>query len=622
MSSNSRNSVVGFALIGVILLVFSWYNSKQFDKNLQAQKHIRDSLSLVAFQDSLIKAETESSLPDTLDTKVQEVDTTSYYVTSELDSAYKAATEYYTLENDKIRMSVTSLGAQPYEVVVKDYMTYDSLDLVLIRPGKNTLDWEINANQWINTKELNFTRVSSNDSTLALRLYFAPESYIEAYYRLPAGSYMVDYDLHFVGMDKIMERRTTQIEMQWILDVPRLEKGYKNERNYSAVAYRVAGINGDVKTLGQRKESVREDFSARLGWIGFQQQFFSAIMVADNDFSGGTMVNSFYPETNRERNLMQSGADMTVDIERNADFTLPFHFYFGPNHFPILKSYGKDFEKIIPLGGKVIGTISRYVIIPTFNWLSKYIVSYGLIILLLTLMIKIVISPLTFKSYASSAKMKVLKPEIDKISAKYPKQEDAMKKQQATMELYRKAGVSTMGGCLPVLLQFPILWAMFRFFPASIELRQQSFLWADDLSAYDSLIDFGFNIPLYGDHFSLFALLMGVSMWGYSKISTASMDTSAMPGMKFMNVWLMPIMMVFICNNLSAGLSYYYLLSNLITIGQNIAIRKWFIDEDKIYAKLKEKASKAEPKKKSRFQQKMDELMKMQEEQQKRQNKR
>jgi YidC/Oxa1 family membrane protein insertase len=219
--------------------------------------------------------------------------------------------------------------------------------------------------------------------------------------------------------------------------------------------------------------------------------------------------------------------------------------------------------------------------------------------------------------------MRVLKPEIDKINEKYPKQEDAMKKQQATMDLYKRAGVSMWGGCLPILLQFPILWAMFRFFPASIELRQQGFLWCHDLSAYDSILDFGFKIPLYGDHMSLFALLMGVSMWGYSKMTMSQQpSTQTMPGMEFMQVWLMPIMMVFICNNLSAGLSYYYLLSNIITIGQNWAIRKWFVDEEKIYENLKKKANSKEPPKKSKFRQRLDEAYKAQQEQLKQQNKR
>ena len=265
----------------------------------------------------------------------------------------------------------------------------------------------------------------------------------------------------------------------------------------------------------------------------------------------------------------------------------------------------------------MIGSINRYVIIPCFNWLSKYISSYGLIIFILTILIKLVISPLTLKSYLSSAKMRVIKPEVDKINARYPKKDDALKKQQATMDLYKKCGISMFGGCLPVLLQFPVLYAMFRFFPASFELRQQSFLWATDLSAYDSILNFSFKIPLYGDHISLFALLMGISMFFYSKLTMTTMDSTQMPGMKFMQLWFMPIFMVILCNNFSAGLSYYYMLSNLITIGQNWVIRKWFVNEDKLYAKLSEKANSNTAPKKSKFQQRLDEAYKVQQQQMK-----
>lgn len=623
--NNKGSSILGFALIGLILLLFSWYNTKQFEKQQAERQHVQDSLAQIALEQGLAEGADLSSAAADASIEAEAAgsdDLMAMYQSATLEQAYRAETVYSTLENDKVRITVSSLGAQPYEVLIKDYYTYDSLGLYLVRPDKSRLNFELNADQWVNTGELNFTVVSSTPESLVMRLYFTETAYLEAQYVLPEGSYMVDYNLHFVGMNNVLARRTTQLTMNWALDVPRLEKGYKNERNYSAVAYRNAGTNGDVKTIGQRKESVRESFSNRLRWVGFQQQFFSAIMVADEDFSAGELSNSFYPENNTDRDLMHSEADMSMDIDaRNADFTIPLHFYFGPNHFPTLKSYGQNFEKIIPLGGKVIGTISRYVIIPTFNWLSKFITSYGLIILLLTVMIKLVISPLTFKSYASSAKMKVLKPEIDKIAAKYPRQEDALKKQQATMALYKKAGVSTLGGCLPILLQFPILWAMFRFFPASFELRQQKFLWADDLSGYDSILDFGFNIPLFGDHFSLFAFLMAATMFFYARMSMQGQDMSAMPGMKFMNVWLMPLMMWFFCNNFSAGLSYYYMLSNIFTIGQNWAIRKWFVDEKKIYAKLKEKTATAEPPKKSKFQQRLDAYYKAQEEQMRQQNK-
>ena len=610
---NSKgNSIIGFALIGVILLLFSWYNSKQEIARQEAIRAYQDSVALA----NPVQEEVTATAAPALQAPVEEA---PLYQSATLQAAARAQAQFVTLENDKLSVTLSSKGAQPWAVLVKDYFTYDSCALNLIGAGHSSLEYEINADQWINTGELNFTVVSATAESAVLRLPFDADSYIEVTYTLPAESYMLDYDVRFVNMNDILDRRTTQVEMKWVADLPRLEKGYKNERNYSTVAFRYAGEKGTVKTVGQRKESFRETYSTRMKWVGFQQQFFSAILVADNDFSSGTLVNRFYPEENADRLLMQSGADMTMDLDaRSADFRIPMHFYFGPNHFYTLKSYGQKFENIIPLGGKVIGTISRFVIIPLFDWMSGFIRSYGLIILLLTLIIKIVISPLTFKSYMSSAKMSVLKPEIDKIAARYPKKEDAMKKQQATMELYKKAGVSTMGGCLPILLQFPILWAMFRFFPASFELRQQGFLWADDLSGYVSILDFGFNIPLFGDHFSLFAFLMAVSMFFYTKMTMKNTDTSAMPGMKFMNTWLMPIMMWFLCNNFSAGLSYYYMLSNLITILQNWVIRKWFIDKDKIYARIQ--AASVKPTKKSKFQQRIDAMYKAQQQAQQHKN--
>ena len=617
--SNNRSSIVGFALIGIILLVFSWYNTKQFEKR-QQEARVRDSLATAA---AIERGEIlpPDAAADTLAAEELPEETVDYRH-EYLNEAVKAEAAYYTLENDKVKISISSKGAQPYEVLIKDYYTYDSSALFLVRPDKSLFDLELNTDQWLNTSDLNFSPVSLSDSTVILRLRFEEDAWVDAVYSLASDSYMLGYQLHFVGMDKVLDRRTAQMTLKWVLDVPRLEKGYQNERNYSGVAFKYLA-NNEVKTLGKRRDSAEESFNSTLRWLGFQQQFFSAILVSENGFPAGKLVNRFYPENDPEGSLMQSGAEMTVALDtRSADFTLPFNFYFGPNHFYTLKSYGESFEKIIPLGGKVIGTISRYVIIPTFNWLSKFIRSYGLIILILTIMIKLVISPLTWKSYSSSAKMRVLKPEIDKINEKYPKQEDAMKKQQATMDLYRRAGVSMWGGCLPILLQFPILWAMFRFFPASIELRQQGFLWCHDLSAYDSILDFGFKIPLYGDHMSLFALLMGISMWGYSKMTMSQQpSTQTMPGMEFMQVWLMPIMMVFICNNLSAGLSYYYLLSNIITIGQNWVIRKWFVDEDKIYENLKKKANSKEAPKKSKFRERLDAAYKAQQEQMKQSSK-
>jgi YidC/Oxa1 family membrane protein insertase len=319
---------------------------------------------------------------------------------------------------------------------------------------------------------------------------------------------------------------------------------------------------------------------------------------------------------------MACSAKLKADITPGqADIVLPFSYYLGPNDYSTLKKYDQKYEKTIPLGGWLVNWFSRLVIIPSFDLIGKFISNYGIVILIMTLLIKLLISPLTIKSYKSTAKMQVIKPEVDKLNEKYPNEKDAMKKQQAMMELYRKAGISPMGGCLPMLLQMPILFAMFRFFPASIELRQQKFLCADDLSAYDSIWDFGVNIPLLGDHLSLFALLMAVTMFIYSKMTSAQMsDDPNMAGMKFMSVWLMPIMMFFICNNLSSALSYYYLLSNIITMAMTWYIRKFVVTEEKVRADMMLRAN--QPKKKSKWQQKLEEAQKMQEQMQRQQQNR
>jgi len=360
---------------------------------------------------------------------------------------------------------------------------------------------------------------------------------------------------------------------------------------------------------------MEKDIANRVGWFAFQQQFFSAIMRTEKEFNSGDFSIQFRSEDDPDHDLMTCSARMRYDLPRDGDQVIENSFYFGPNHYRTLQSYGQKYEKIIPLGGWLVGWFTKYVIINLFDFFHKFISNFGIIILLMTIVVKLVVSPFTYKSYSSSAKMQALKPWMDKINEKYPKEEDAMKKQQATMDLYRRAGINPMGGCLPMLLQFPILWAMFRFFPASIELRQQGFLWADDLSAYDSIVDFGFRVPLIGDHLSLFALLMAVSMFFYSKITmnsqpTAGNDPNAQM-MKFMSVWMMPIMMFFICNSLSSGLSYYYLISNLITMVESWAIRKFFVHPEEIEARLKATEGKKAPK--SKWQQRLEEAQKAQE---------
>ena len=616
----NKSNITGIVLIGVIMFGFTWYQSKRYEEQMEYQAQL-DSIARVEqmaamAMDSLNRAQGAVEGGYT-DVNVQAMPS---YKDSLLTEARLSSGSICKLSNDKVEIEFNTKGAQPYSVRIYDYMTYDSTDLYLIKPEHSQYGISIFAGENINTKDFTFQVAEHTDSTLVMRLPFAQGGYIQQRYALSEGSYMLRNELSFVGMGDIIPRNVSMLDIDWSVIIPRLEKGYKNEKQYSKLDYY---FEGDKKPeeVGRGRDA-DERIDTKFKWFAFQQQFFSAIMTAGTEFSSADLDVKYYTEDDPTRNLMACSARLRSDFQAGSDnIVLPYEFYFGPNDYRTLKEYDMKYEKIIPLGGWLVGWISRFVIIPIFDFLGKFISNYGLIILLLTLIIKLVIMPLTIKSYKSSAKMQAVKPEIDKINAKYPNEKDAMKKQQATMELYQRAGISPMGGCLPMLLQFPILFAMFRFFPASIELRQQKFLWADDLSAYDSIWDFGVNIPLLGDHLSLFALLMAATMFVYSKMTSSQMsDDPNMAGMKFMSLYMMPIMMFFICNNLSAALSYYYLLSNLITMAVTWYIRKFVVTEDKVRAEMLLNANK--PKQKSKWQQRLEEAQKMQEQMQKQQQKR
>ena len=610
-----KNSIIGFVLIAAIFIGFSLFQSKQARKQAELQAQL-DSVARVEAMAQQLEAAENAAAALSDSAAVVPGTTQAIYKDSSLEAASRTEGSVITLENSKLVVQISTKGAQPWAVQVKDYKNYDSTDLYLFKPGGAEYSVSVYAGEFIRTKDFNFEVAAQTDSSVLLRLPFAGGGCIEQEYVLHADSYRVDNLLSFKGMQAVIPRNVSVFDLDFDVTMPRMEKGYKNESQYSKLNYY---FEGDKKPseIGRGKNGSRR-VDSKLSWFAFQQQFFSAILRAPQQFSSGELAVNFLPQDDPDRNLMACSAKMRLDLPAGGEGSVPFEFYFGPNHFKTLKEFGHKYEKIIPLGGWLVGWFTRYAIIPMFDFFHRFISSFGLIILLMTLVIKTVVFPLTYKSYASSAKMSALKPEMDKIAAKYPhtdNQQEMMKKQQATMDLYKRAGVSPMGGCLPMLLTFPILWAMFRFFPASIELRQQPFLWCKDLSAYDSIVDFGTRVPLIGDHLSLFALLMAVTMWLYSKMTMSSQPTANDPNsasMRFMSVWMMPIMMFFICNNLSAALSYYYLLSQLIAIVQTWAIRK-SIDKDKILAKVR--ASEGKPVQKSKWQQRLEEAQKLQEQQ-------
>ena len=617
-----KNTITGFVLIGLILFGFTWYQSRQYDKQIAYQAQL-DSIAAVeraagmaaeSIADSLQASAAEEGAAAPVQGKA------AIYKDSLLNLASGGEERIVTISNDKIEVAFTTKGAQPYSAKVKEYRNYDSTDLYIFRPGASEMGIGIYAGETINTKDFYFDVIEATDSSAAFSLQFAGGGSIIQRYALSEGSYMMTNTLTFKDMDNVIPKNATFCDFDWALTIPRMEKGYKNEMQYSKVDYYFDGEKKPEEIGRGRNASKRIENS--LEWFAFQQQFFSAIVSPDSRFSSGQVSVEFHQEDDPQRNLMDCGAKMRSGFQISDNVVMVKDFYLGPNHYQTLKSYGRKYEKIIPLGGWLVGWFTKFVIIPLFNFLHRFISNFGIIILLMTLFIKIVVLPFSYKSYSSSAKMQAIKPEIDKLNEKYPKEEDALKKQQAMMDIYKRAGINPMGGCLPMLLQFPILWAMFRFFPASIELRQQSFLWADDLSAYDSIIDFGMRIPLIGDHISLFALLMALSMFFYSKISMQGQMSGNDPNtasMRFMSVYMMPIMMFFICNSLSSGLSYYYLLSNLITMLETFIIKKFFVRPEDVLARLK--ASEGKPQPKSKWQKRLEEAQKMQQQMLKEQNK-
>lgn len=616
-----KNSVIGFVLIAAIFLGFTVFENKRAAKYAEVKAQ-QDSIDLaqMPFDSSSVLSLGESSEGASVANNV----TAPVYKDSCLQAAsdVNSVPEMVVLENSKIRIQLTTKGAQPYSVKVKDYYNYDSTELYLFRPGQSEYSLRVYAGEYIKTSNFNFTVASASDSVVVMRLPFRNGGYIEQKYTLSEDSYLLKNSLSFVNMDEIIPKNVSAFDLDFSMTVPRMEKGYKNEVQYSKADYY---FEGDKKPeeLG-RGRSATKRIDSKLSWFAFQQQFFSTIFRAPDQFASGELAINFKSEDDPERNLMDCSAKMRAELPAGKNVTVPFEFYFGPNHYQTLKSFDHKYEKIIPLGGWLVGWFTKFFIIPMFDFFHRFIGNFGLIILLMTLVIKIVVFPLTYKSFSSSAKISALKPEIDKLNEKYPhkdNQQEQLKKQQAIMNLYKRAGASPMGGCLPTLLTFPILWAMFRFFPASIELRQQSFLWCHDLSAYDSIVDFGVRIPLLGDHLSLFALLMAATMWIYSKLTMSSQPNAGDPSaasMRFMSLWMMPIMMFFICNSLSAALSYYYLLSQLISIAQTWIIRK-SINPESVLEKVR--ASEGKPMAKSKWQIRLEEAQRLQEQQLKEQQK-
>ncbi|MDR2802151.1 MAG: membrane protein insertase YidC [Prevotellaceae bacterium] len=625
----NKNTLTGIVLIGAILIGFSIYSSHEQRKLQEARaEQLKEQQRVQREQDSIRWANQPDSIvlpttPAAALSPAQPVIDESYGSTLAL--AGEGEQELVTIENNLLAVTFSNKGGRVYAVQMKNYRAHDSLPVVLFNGEDSQLSLNFFTTKNIATSLFYFTPVdmpavtqlTETDSVarLSYRLQTAEDAYIDYIYTLRYDSYKVDLDIRLNGMNTHIPQNVTTIDLNWSATLLRQERDFASEANQSTIAYKYPG-DSDIDKLGERDDADDKKIPTRVEWIAFKQQFFSTVLIAPNNFNNASVAYQKSTQGGNYRELMQCNAFVQFPYSGTAETTIPLQFYFGPNHYKTLKSYGHDLEKIVPLGGWIIRPINRWIIIPTFDFLNRFISNYGIIILLLTIFIRIILTPFSQKSIVSSAKMKLLKPDIDKINAKYPKQEDAMKKQQEVMALYKRTGVSMMGGCLPMLLQMPILFAMFRFFPASFELRQEGFLWADDFSTYDSILDLPFSIPMYGDHVSLFALLMAVSTYFYSKMMMSQTPQTGQPGMKFMQLYLMPIFLLVLCNNFSSGLSYYYMLANFITMIQTWVIRKFFINEEKMLAKMQARA--AQPQKKSKFQQRLEEMQRRQTQQQRR----
>ena len=596
MKKYDKNSLIGFVLMAIILIVF---NTFFFPEIPQEQAPITAPTEAVITETQF--TETTVATPILSNSVISEELKTKYGVFA---SAAKGTDEFQVIENDKLKITVANKGGRIVSVILKEYQTFDSLALDLFDADSSSFNLQFTTGHNINTADLYFVAEQSSN-TLSMKLKADDSHYVEYLYTL-TDDYLIDFDIKFIGMESLIPSGINYMNLEWQMKTPQTEKSKTNQDMYTGIQYQYSADNeGDYLSFTSTDE---DKINARLNWVAFKQQFFSAIFIAKDGFEKPTHLISTKSEGSKF--IKDLAAKFELPYQHKVDEQLSFQFYFGPNHYKTLKAYDKGFEELVPLGWGIFGWVNQYIIINIFDFLSKYFSSYGIIILLLTLIIKIGLAPFTYKAFLSQAKMKVLKPEIDKINDKL-KGKDPMKAQQETMGLYRKAGVNPMGGCLPMLFQFPILIAMFRFFPASIELRQESFLWADDLSSYDSIYNLGFEIPFYGDHISLFTLLMTVSTLLYTRMNS-SMATGQMAQMKWM-MYLMPIMFLGFFNNYAAGLSYYYFLANMFTFTQQYFM-KIMINEDEILAQLE--ANKKKPAKpKSKFQKKLEDMQKKQEQQ-------
>ncbi len=610
------NSFIGLLLLGAIMLWFMYSNQDEITPTEDTTETVLDT------------TKTTPTLTNNTTSIVTNDSLTNAALQNQLGAfAYGAqtATEGTTvLENKKLKITIDNKGGQIIEALVKTYKRYDSLPLYLIK-DKNAsfnLNFGTTDNRILNTQDLLFIpslTQNGENQVLSMKLKVSETQYLEYRYEMKPNDYMVDFAVRSQGLGNVINSSNT-INLDWNLKTFRNERSISTENMYSELKFYTD--ESDYLSAGGNDNEIVDNVQ----WIAYKQHFFTSILLTDKPFDKASLISTNLVNDDKIDTVFTKKYELNTPLAlNNGELNYNMNWYYGPVDYKPLKAYeGKHLEEIVDLGWGIFGAINRGIFIPIFGWLSGLMSNYGLIIILMTIVVRIIMSPLVYKSYLSSAKMKVIRPELTAINERLPGKENAMKRQQETMAVQRKAGVSMMSGCIPALLQMPIFFALFRFFPANLELRQKGFLWADDLSSYDAVFQLPFSIPFYGDHVSLFPILASVAIFFYMKMNQsqqANMQAPAQEGMPDMQkmmkmmIYLSPIMMLFFFNNYASSLSLYYFVSNLLTIVIMLVIKNYVIDEDKIIAQIEENKKRPE-KKKGKFRQRLDNAMKQAQEQQ------
>ncbi len=625
------NSLIGFVLLGAIVLWWMYSNQPTPEEKLEAEKNkienVEKATVTSTLTDSTKKSEIITQTTDSLSLVKAQGQLGVFAYSATLPSAQEDGET--VLENDLLKLVISNKGGQIKEALLKNYVTYDSLPLYMIKDNNATfnINFGTSDNRTLNSKDLFFEPTltkSGGNQVLSMKLKVSEGNFLEYRYTMKPTEYMVDFTVRSQGLSASLDANKP-VTLDYSLEAFRKEKSISYENQQTEMYYEKEDENVDYLSISGEDDAEETD----VNWVAYKQHFFSTILISEQAFSTAKLASK----------------TLSIDEDVDTTFTKAFHlkaplalqagelnynmnWYIGPNDYQILKKYDRNIKEIVNLGWGIFGYLNRWIFIPVFNFLQLFIGNYGLIIILLTIVVRIIMSPLVYKSYVSSAKMKVLKPEMEDINKRLPGKENAMKRQQETMALQSKAGVSPLAGCIPALLQMPVFFALFRFFPSNIDLRQKGFLWADDLSAYDSVFELPFRIPMYGSHISLFPILASLAIFFYMKMSQDQQmgmqqpQQEGMPDMQKMMkmmMYLSPVMMLVFFNMYASSLSLYYFVSNLLTIVIMLVIKHYIIDEDKIHAKIQE--NKLKPKKEGKFRQRLNQAMSQAQEQQAQQKK-